>query len=142
MGFEEDVVGRGHGFGDDTGLELFEVSWEMVGIENYLGILGGCIPLHSAGAMGSRTSQGWLWPGLCSPLHRNKQCCVPTPGVRMGVLTCVKYLMFIFNVLVFVSPSGPCGVQGWREPVPGERQLQLAQPAGVGDTSPREGTKG
>lgn len=51
----------------------------------------------------------------------------PPPGVPMGVLSCMKYLMFIFNVLVFVSPPGPRGVQGWREPVPGEQHLQLAQ---------------
>lgn len=128
MGFEGGhVVGRGYEFGEDTGLGLFGVSWEMVGIQNNLGILGGCIPPHSAGAMGSRTSQGWLWPGLCSPLHRDKHCRVPPPGVPMGVLSCMKYLMFIFNVLVFVSPPGPRGVQGWREPVPGEQHLQLAQ---------------
>lgn len=30
----------------------------------------------------------------------------------MGVLSCMKYLMFIFNVLVFVSPAGDGGVQG------------------------------
>lgn len=32
----------------------------------------------------------------------------------MGVLSCVKYLMFIFNVLVFVSPPGPSGMEGCR----------------------------
>lgn len=40
----------------------------------------------------------------------------------MGVLSCMKYLMFVFNVLVFVSPRGPAGrgdrargrdVSGW-----------------------------
>lgn len=114
MGFEGDVFGRRHGFGEDTGLGLCGVLWEMVGIEDDLGILESCIPPHSAGAMGSRTSQGWLWAGLCSLLHRDKYCRVPPPGVPMGVLSCMKYLMFIFNVLVFVSPPGPCGVQGWR----------------------------
>lgn len=45
----------------------------------------------------------------------------------MSVLSCMKYLMFIFNVLVFVSPPGPCGVKGWRETVSGVQQLRLAQ---------------
>ena len=63
---------------------------------------------------GSRTGRGWLWPGLCSPLRRDERCRVPRPGVPMGVLSCMKYLMFIFNVLVFVSPPGPGGVEGSR----------------------------
>ncbi|XP_053820034.1 tetraspanin-18-like [Vidua chalybeata] len=85
----------------------------MVGIENDLGILGSCSPPHSAGAKGSRTSQGWLWPGFCSPLRRDKYCCVPPPGVPMGVLSCVKYLMFIFNVLVFAGGTCLAGMGIW-----------------------------
>uniref|UniRef100_A0A8D2NA32 Tetraspanin n=1 Tax=Zonotrichia albicollis TaxID=44394 RepID=A0A8D2NA32_ZONAL len=56
--------------------------------------------------MGSRASQGWLWSALCSPLHRDKYCPVSPPSVPMGVLSCMKYLMFIFNVLVFAG--GTC----------------------------------
>ncbi|XP_033375728.1 tetraspanin-18-like [Parus major] len=63
--------------------------------------------------MGSRTNQGWLWPGLCSPLHRDKHCRVPPPGVSMGVLSCMKYLMFIFNVLVFAGGTCLTGMGVW-----------------------------
>uniref|UniRef100_U3JIB1 Uncharacterized protein n=1 Tax=Ficedula albicollis TaxID=59894 RepID=U3JIB1_FICAL len=63
--------------------------------------------------MGSRTSQGWLWPGLCSPLHRDKHCRVPSPAVPMGVLSCMKYLMFIFNVLVFAGGTCLAGMGLW-----------------------------
>uniref|UniRef100_A0A8C9MX22 Tetraspanin n=2 Tax=Carduelinae TaxID=37599 RepID=A0A8C9MX22_SERCA len=63
--------------------------------------------------MVSRTSQGWLWAGLCSPLHRNKYCRVPTPGVPMGVLSCMKYLMFIFNMLVFAGGTCLAGMGVW-----------------------------
>lgn len=38
-------------------------------------------------------------------------------GVPMGVLGCVKYLMLVFNALVFVSPAAP-GRVGARGPVP------------------------
>uniref|UniRef100_A0A8C3EN75 Uncharacterized protein n=2 Tax=Corvus moneduloides TaxID=1196302 RepID=A0A8C3EN75_CORMO len=63
--------------------------------------------------MGSRTSQGWLWPGLCSPLHRDKHRRVPPPGVPMRVLSCMKYLMFIFNVLVFAGGTCLVAVGVW-----------------------------
>lgn len=67
----------------------------------------------------SRRGQGCLWPGLCFPPCRDERCCVPHSGVPMGVLSCMKYLMFIFNVLVFVSLPGPGGLEGRRGPVPG-----------------------
>lgn len=61
----------------------------------------------------------------------------PYRGVPMGVLSCVKYLMFIFNVLVFVSPPGLGGVGG-----EGTRPQGTTSPdgSGLGDTCPREGT--
>lgn len=65
-------------------------------------------------AGGVQDSRGWLWPGLCSPLCRDDRCRVPPRRVPMGVLSCMKYLMFVFNVLVFVSPPGPGGVEGTR----------------------------
>lgn len=48
---------------------------------------------------------------LLSPLQGRSLPCPPR-HVPMGVLSCMKYLMFIFNVLVFVSPPGPGGVEG------------------------------
>ncbi|XP_031464494.1 LOW QUALITY PROTEIN: tetraspanin-18-like [Phasianus colchicus] len=55
----------------------------------------------------------------------------------MGVLSCMKYLMFVFNVLVFVSPAGDGGVQG--------AVLRAVKPSGairaeLGCDAPREGT--
>ncbi|XP_069628086.1 tetraspanin-18-like isoform X2 [Haliaeetus albicilla] len=40
-------------------------------------------------------------------------CCVPRSGVPMGVLSCMKYLMFIFNVLVFAGGTCLAGVGVW-----------------------------
>lgn len=84
---------------------------------------GPCLPLlwlcaGSPHVPRCRTGRGWLGPGLSSPLCRDKRCRLPAEprplGVPMGVLSCVKYLMFIFNVLVFVSPPGPGGMEGCR----------------------------
>uniref|UniRef100_A0A663ENB6 Uncharacterized protein n=1 Tax=Aquila chrysaetos chrysaetos TaxID=223781 RepID=A0A663ENB6_AQUCH len=66
-----------------------------------------------AGAGWSRRGWGCLWPGLCSPLCRDERCCVPRSGVPMGVLSCMKYLMFIFNVLVFAGGTCLAGVGVW-----------------------------
>ncbi|KAM6040894.1 uncharacterized protein LJ206_019822 isoform 3-T3 [Theristicus caerulescens] len=50
-----------------------------------------------------------LWPGLC----RDERCRVPSRSVPMGVLSCVKYLMFVFNVLVFAGGTCLAGVGAW-----------------------------
>uniref|UniRef100_A0A8D0EW99 Tetraspanin n=1 Tax=Strix occidentalis caurina TaxID=311401 RepID=A0A8D0EW99_STROC len=89
----------------------------MVGGGDILGILGGCVLVGSGPvsrqSWGSRTARGWLWPGLCSPLCRDERCRVPPTGVPMGVLSCMKYLMFIFNVLVFAGGTCLAGVGVW-----------------------------
>ncbi|XP_075298869.1 uncharacterized protein LOC142364101 isoform X2 [Opisthocomus hoazin] len=41
------------------------------------------------------------------------RCRDPDPGVPMGVLSCVKYLMFVFNVLVFAGGTCLAGVGVW-----------------------------
>uniref|UniRef100_A0A8C9F393 Tetraspanin n=1 Tax=Pavo cristatus TaxID=9049 RepID=A0A8C9F393_PAVCR len=51
----------------------------------------------------SSPSWGWRGPELSSPLCRDERHCLQSPGVPMGVLSCMKYLMFIFNVLVFAG---------------------------------------
>eukprot|EP00076_Gallus_gallus_P007843 XP_004934920.1 tetraspanin-18-like isoform X2 [Gallus gallus] len=46
---------------------------------------------------------GWRGPELSPSLCRDERRCLQSPEVPMGVLSCMKYLMFIFNVLVFAG---------------------------------------
>ncbi|XP_056367103.1 tetraspanin-17-like [Oenanthe melanoleuca] len=52
-------------------------------------------------------------PGSPTIPAGDKHCRVPSPGVLMGILSCMKYLMFIFNVLVFAGGTCLAGMGLW-----------------------------
>uniref|UniRef100_A0A8C3K0W9 Tetraspanin n=2 Tax=Scolopacidae TaxID=8917 RepID=A0A8C3K0W9_9CHAR len=92
------------GFGGHTG---FGALW---GVGDALGILGGCeldgvTPVSHRGLVVSRA--------LLSPLQGQTLPCPLRHGVPMGVLSCMKYLMFIFNVLVFAGGTCLAGLGVW-----------------------------
>lgn len=101
-------------------------------------------PFHVCVLTAARPPRAWGWrgPELSPSLCRDERRCLQSPEVPMGVLSCMKYLMFIFNVLVFVSPAGGGGLRG--------AALRAIEPSGAiraqpgcdarGGPRPREGT--
>ncbi|XP_040508807.1 leukocyte surface antigen CD53-like isoform X3 [Gallus gallus] len=62
-------------------------------------------PFHVCVPAAARPPRAWGWrgPELSPSLCRDERRCLQSPEVPMGVLSCMKYLMFIFNVLVFAG---------------------------------------
>ncbi|XP_053943283.1 tetraspanin-18-like isoform X5 [Cuculus canorus] len=82
-----------------------------------LGTLGGCVlagtNLVSMLELG-HPGQVWAGCGQGSAVpSTGTNAAVPCPGVPMGVLSCMKYLMFIFNMLVFAGGTCLVGVGIW-----------------------------